>query len=210
VGAGDLTLVAEYRCIARVLAAAALVPSLVSFGVRATLAGGAFLASDVSRLHVAVVPVLAAAAFHPESPPVRERPWLVALPVGVVAVTVLGFLPQHPGSGVLIDMPRMACVFVCVAGVAYLAAPGLGWGGQSASWSVALAVLGTGVLGLRLVTFVDYLGFADRTEGLYARVTVGVVEAIATAAITAVLSVVGGRALNALSASEAEQRLSPG
>lgn len=152
--AAYLTLVFGRWHQARQFAGLSLVVVAISAGVDLAATGGAYPLSRGVGLLVVAVPVLALVAFHEQAPPVRPRPWLVALPVGTVLVTVVLLVTQYPG-GILVDWPGLACAAVFAAALAYQVAPTLGWG--SPSWPAALALLAAATLVLRVVTLLDYL-----------------------------------------------------
>lgn len=174
-----LTLLAGHRRGAAWLGAAALVP-VVATAVADVAAGGVSVASAAGRLLTAALPVLALAAFHRDAPPVRARPWLVALPVGVVLVAAAAFATQIPGP-VALDWPGLLCVAVVVAGVGYLAT------GRTGPWTGALPILAVAVLAERVLTLVDYARFtaADARPGLL--IALGLVETAALVLVTTAL-----------------------
>lgn len=192
-----LTLLGGHRRTARALAVSALLPQLVSFGVALHATDVVSLASHASWLLLAAVPVLATAAFHRDAPAIRARPWLLALPVGVGIVTVTLILAQSLAV-FWFDLPGLAGVSTAAAGLAYLAAPNIGWGGRSASWSIALSVVAAEVLGLQAVTLEDYLRLAHPSDQLHTLLITAAAQTATTLAITAALVIAASRALNAL------------
>lgn len=70
-----------------------------------------------------VLLVLAMAAFHHGTPPVRRRPWLLALPIGILLVPVPLFAIQanNPTSRML-DWAGLSCIVLTAAIMVYLAA----------------------------------------------------------------------------------------
>jgi hypothetical protein len=108
-----------------------LVPAVISVGMEVAITGTDYLASRVVELVVAAMPVLALAAFHREAAPVRPRPWLIALPVGAVVVTLVLLATQFPGGAVFVDWPGLACVAVLVAALVRRRGP---------SWTAAIAL----------------------------------------------------------------------
>lgn len=185
-----------HRRLAWALSLTALVPSLVWAAQAAGLGGGVQLFANLCWLLTMVVPVLALAAFHPDAPPVRARPWLVALPVGVVSMVLLTLIQsQSPRSWAWIDQPGLASMLICAAGLACL----LGARGVSGpSWTVALAVIAGGVLGLRVVTLASHVSLGAGSGMLQALITAGVVQAGLTLAVATALVVRARRQLRAL------------
>lgn len=143
-----LALIAGHRRVACWVGTVALVPLVVSTASDA-VAGGLSVASAIARLLSAVLPLLALAAFHREAPPVRARPWLVALPVGVVLTAAVAYATQSPDV-VVLDGPGMLCVALTIAGLGYLTS------GRTGPWTGALPVLAVGVLAERAASLVDY------------------------------------------------------
>jgi hypothetical protein len=174
-----LVLLADSRHLAAWLGAAALVPTLLdtatdvwSGGVSVTTAGYRFL--------VAALPLLALAAFHRDAPAVRARPWLIALPVGVVAVMAAALVTQTPGA-VALDWPGMLCIAAVVASLALLAT------GRRGPWTGALPVLAVALLGERVLTLVDYSRFSAPDSQTNLLITTGLVQATALVLVTAPL-----------------------
>jgi hypothetical protein len=196
--AAYISLLAGWWRAARSLAILALTPAVIFFGADLAAANGAYLLSRIVKLLVDVVLVLALVAFHRQAVPVKPRPWLVALPVGVILLTVVLLLAQFSGNLVLLDWSSLICVAVIASATAYLAAPGIGWRGRTASWSTALALLALVALGLRVATMLDYLQFAAATADLAAMITLAVVEALAILAIALLLTVIARRELHQL------------
>ncbi|WP_216209182.1 hypothetical protein [Amycolatopsis aidingensis] len=194
-----LALVAGRRRAARILAGLALVPGLVSTGSVVTDAGSVYLASALGVLSLDVLPVLALAAFHRNAPPVKPRPWLVALPAGAVLVVAAYLLAQS--FGLLVDQPAILCAAVFFAATGYLAVSALASRPRTASWPATLALLAVAVLGVRVLTLLDYLRFSVNVEWPDALVIACVVEAAAVSAVTVPLGVVAVRVLRDLPAS---------
>jgi hypothetical protein len=67
-----------------------------------------------------LAPVLALATFHRDSPPVRRRPWLLALPVCYLLVAVPLLAAELTGhSSWVPDTPGLYCVLVALACLAH-------------------------------------------------------------------------------------------
>ncbi|OJF15157.1 hypothetical protein [Couchioplanes caeruleus] len=156
-----LSLLFGHRRAARVLAVVALLPMLFSGAVGP--AGYEFTSGQAYALFFGALPVLALAAFHQDAPPIRYRPWLIAVPVGV-ALALAVQLPVHLnshrlGAGrdlwllALVDWPGLWCTALAGATVMQLVATR-----RSAipSRPLALALLVAAAFGLRLATTLDY------------------------------------------------------
>ncbi|OLF09981.1 hypothetical protein [Actinophytocola xanthii] len=141
----------------------------VGSGYRLVADVGAGLGVVAYELLLAALPVLALAAFHRDAPPVRARPWLLALPVGVVLLSAVLLATQWPGPGVVLDWPGTLCVAVVAAIVVNLVR------GRPAPWSGTLLVLALAVFGERVVTLLDHLS-RDGEPGALA--VVGAVQAV--------------------------------
>lgn len=176
-----LALLAGRRRVAAWLGAAALVPTLRVAAAEVAI-GGVSVASIACRVLMAALPVLALAAFHRDAPPVRARPWLIALPVGVVLVAGVAFVAQTPGP-VAVDWPGMLCAATVVAGASYLMT------GRKGPWAGALSVLAVAVLGERVLTLVDYARFAAPAARPNLLITMGLLEAAALVLVTTPLMI---------------------
>jgi hypothetical protein len=175
---------------ARMLAGLSLLFSVITAAEALITGGGAYLGSRVAELLVTALSVMAAsAAFHRDAEPVRSRPWLMALPVGAVLVTVVLLLTQHPGDGVLVDGPGLACVALIATVLFQQIASVAGRGRSAGGWPVALVLLTLAALGLRLVTLLDYLTFTARTSRPDALITAAIVEVAALALVACPLVV---------------------
>jgi hypothetical protein len=170
---------------AQLLAVLAVLPDgAAAISATVGLAAGAapLLLPIWAHLLVDTLLVLALVAFRHDAPPVRRRPWLVALVLGIAVLLGL-FLPLRPTSPwVLVDWPGLYCVAVVGAAVAHLAAPALGWSFRTPSWSLALVLLAVAVFGLRVVSL---LGYTLVTAGgqRSALLAVGAGEALAVLAV---------------------------
>ncbi|MFJ8916545.1 hypothetical protein [Amycolatopsis sp. NPDC102389] len=195
--AAYLSLVTGRWRAARLLAALALAQAVVFFGVDLVTVEGAYGLSRTTGLLLDAVPVLALAAFHRQAPPVKARPWLIALPAGVALLTV-SLLLTYVTVPALVDWPGVVCVAVFAAAVTYLSVPRLGWRKATVSWSTALALLALAALGQRVVTLLDYLRFAARTAELDIMIAIAVGQATAVLAIAAPLTVLAVKAARTL------------
>lgn len=169
--AAYVALVIGHRRAARQFAGLSLLPTVITTAVDLAATGGAYLASHTVELLMTAVPVLALSAFHRDAPPVRSRPWLVALPVGVALVTGVLLLTQAPGRWVLVDFPGLACAATIAATLGYWVTSA-----RAASWLITLALLAVGALGLRVVTLLDYLQFTTSASGRNPLITAAIVE----------------------------------
>jgi hypothetical protein len=181
---------------ARSLAAIATVPS-AAFTISSTvdfIDGARFPFTSWVSLLLDLGTLLALAAFHRDAPPVRRRPWLIALPVGIAFV--LGtMLPEQIAVWPVADWLGLFCVAVAVAAALHLAAPTFGRLRPS-SWSLGLTLAAVAVLALRVSTLVEY-GLAP---GLPFRTTVLVVGAAEALLVLVVCLPVARLATNGLRA----------
>lgn len=124
--------------------------------------------------------LLAMAAFHRAAPPVPRRPWLLALPAGVLLVPLPLFGIQATNQTArLLDWPGLSCILITIVIATYLAGRGFRRPSRSLPWPLALTLLAGTSLGLRIVTLPNYNG-----QTQYANLTT-----IAAAQIIAVLAV---------------------
>lgn len=188
---------------ARLLAPLALAPLVVWTVADLLDHGGAFAVSRSYWLLLAALPALALAAFHREAPPVEPRPWLVALPVGS-AVGFLALLAVQPfGDGAVLDWPGLCALALVVAAAVHVLAPAARQQDRPVRWSLALALLAAGVLGLRVLTLLDYAQRAAPVPYRSAVLALGVVETAAVLAAGATLAVLAARRLRQESAAQA-------
>lgn len=197
-----LSLVYGHHRAARNLAVAAFVPGLITslVGLADTVPG--FTLSQVYWLLFDAVPVLALAAFGPQAPPVRARPWLIALPAGVAA-TIAALLAAQPVPGrellvqALADWPGLWCAALTAAAIVHLIATRPPQR-RTPTWPLALALLVPAVLGLRLTTLLDYLGFAAPTADNAPLATIGLIQCAVLLGIGALLAGVAAHRLRHL------------
>ncbi len=140
-------------------------------------------------LHVLISAAIlgALAGFHRQAPPVRRRPWLLALAVGSVVSSVLGVLVLLQPIGVpMPDWPGLLCVSWLVAALVHWAG---GWRPRRApSVSLALTLLCAPVLLLRVVSLVEYIYIlVSQVEYIlvfqWGSVMVGILQAVAVLAV---------------------------
>jgi hypothetical protein len=193
---------------AQVFASLALGTAVVTTAV--DLVGGEqpYVTTAVAGLLVNGCVVLAIGAYRADAPPVRRRPWLLAVPVGAVllgAVISLG-RPVDGRPAVVLDWAGLCSVAVVLAGLGYLAGTAVGLARVTARWALALALLAGLAFALRSVTFVDYLLFDNGGQffevgGLALRPhAIGLVQGAGALAVAAPLAAVAGRALRRLPA----------
>jgi hypothetical protein len=135
--------------------------------------------------------LLGTVAFQPGAAPVRIRPWLWALPVGVV--TVAGFWLGIVATA-LLDWAGLHAVLVVAAALAYLGGAALRIVRPAPAWSLALLVLAAAALAARLITLLDY-AMLDPASGRAAWLVIGAAQAAALLAVGAPLAVLAARAL---------------
>ncbi len=196
-----LSLVYGHHRAARNLAVVAFIPDLITSVVGLADAVPGFTLSQVYWLLFDAVPVLALAAFGPQSPPVRARPWLIALPAGVAA-TFAALLAAQPVPGrellvqALADWPGLWSAGLTAAAIVHLIATRPQR--RTPTWPLTLALLVPAVLGLRLTTLLDYLGFAAPTTDNALLPTIGVIQCAVLVGIGALLAGVAARRLRRL------------
>jgi hypothetical protein len=148
----------RYRT-ARVLAALAILPSLVAV-LQAQFTGimPAPFGPWSFWILLDLVPVLAMTAFHRDAPPAARGPWLLALPAGYVVVYGPLMVLQATGNSAwLPDFPGLCCMLVSLACLAH--AP-RAWSRHAAGtglWSLTLALLAAVAGAYRIATLTGYL-----------------------------------------------------
>jgi hypothetical protein len=189
-----LALLFGQRLVCRILAILALSVVVLANLLRFD-ASAPFVLSDMAFFAFAALPVLALVAFHRDAPPVRAWPWLVALPVAV-AVEAAPLLTQPADLRIfpLLDWPAAGCAMLVTAALVHLALPR-----RAASWSLALALLGAAVFGLRVMTMMEYARAALEAQRTTLAV-LGMVEAAAVAVVTVPLVILAVHDLRRLSA----------
>ncbi|AIG74576.1 Hypothetical protein AJAP_08355 [Amycolatopsis japonica] len=195
--AAYLCLVTGRRRAARWLAVTALAQASVFFGVDLVAVEGAYGLSGTVGLLLEALPVVALVAFHRQAPPVKARPWLVALLAGVGLLTV-AMSVTYVSVPALVDWPGVDCAAVFVAAVVYLSVPRLGWRSAAVSWSTTLASLALVALVQRVVTLLDYLRLAARTAELDIMIAIAAGQTVAVLAISVPLAMLAVKAVRAL------------
>jgi hypothetical protein len=117
-------------------------------------------------------------AFHRAVPAPRRWPWLVALAAGAVALFIAETLMFRMDRLPPLDWAAMASIVLVVAAAIHLAVPR--W--RSPGRTVALAVMAALLLGMRLVTLLDYALFAPANQRS-PLLALGFVEAVAVLAV---------------------------
>jgi hypothetical protein len=184
-----LALVVGQRRIARLLAVVAIVVSNAAVvlnpiqPVNASVV--AFAAFDALTL-------VALLGFHRDAPPLRERPWLIALPVGLALDGGAALLAIRAGVDAFpwLDAPAMYCAAAVVAGGVLSARRGR----AAPAWILALAVLASAAVGLRVLTLVDYAEFAPPAQRS-TLVVLGVVECLAASGVAVAAAAAAIRSL---------------
>jgi hypothetical protein len=145
--------------VARLLAAVAVLPeATAAIAATVNLTGGArvFVLTSWCNLLLGVLLVGALAAFGPQAPPPRRRPWLAALAAGLAATVGVSLLAEPASRWLLLDWPGVCCIALVGAALVHLTAPARGRARRTPSSTLALAVLALAVLGLRVSSLLDY------------------------------------------------------
>jgi hypothetical protein len=160
-----VALVTGHRSAARLLASISVGATLVSAAAGVVL-GDPLLAGRWVALLIDVLLVAAIWAHHDDAPPVRRRPWLIALPVAVaVAAAVVVGSAGVPVTWWLLDWPALCSIAVTVGVAVHLAALAVGRRPAPAvRWSLALALLAATVLVQRLVTLTEFVAHAGADQ----------------------------------------------
>lgn len=182
-----VALLLGYRRAAQALAVFALLAELartVASTVDFVSGARPYLVTIWAALFVNVLIVLAMGAFHRDAPPVRRRPWLVALPVAILLVLGANYLSLHVGAWSLaVDWSAAYSLVFLVFAAGYLALPALPAlpglrGVRAAHRTLALAVLAVTVFAARSVSLLDYAAFGPAPQRL-GLLAAGVLEAVA-------------------------------
>ncbi|MEU4565580.1 hypothetical protein [Micromonospora sp. NPDC023956] len=159
-----LALVLGHRRVAQAVALLAVVPPLVTTVVTQTSGAVPLSVSPWAGLLLDVALLLGMAAFPHDGTPVPRRPWLLALPIGILAVPIPLFALQATRPALrLLDWPGLWCVLVTVALLVHLALRTADRSARLLPWSLAFTLLTATTLVLRLVTLPDYGAQAQRT-----------------------------------------------
>jgi hypothetical protein len=157
--------------------------------------GGPVEVAAAAAVNVVVLALLllGLAAFHRDTPPPRRRPWLTALGVGLVLSPTLPVLAFRAPPHALIDPDAVSCLLVVVAATVYLIRRAVRPGGDPA-WPLALAVLATAALTLRLTSLWAFT-HVDPALNRLGATPVGLAQAGAALAAATALGIVGARDL---------------
>jgi hypothetical protein len=109
-------------------------------------------------------------------------------------VTMLVTQPDYLEALPLMDWPATMCVALVTAALVHLARPR-----RAPAWTLALALVGVAVFGLRVMTMMVYANAApDMQRGTL--IILGPIEAAAVAAVTLPLAILAVRSLRSLPA----------
>jgi hypothetical protein len=150
-----LALVFGQRRAAQWLAPLALLPLVISTITASLHPAEPLLVTRWAGLLLDALLLAALAGYHRDAPPVHRRPWLLALPAGILLMLGVLFLSNYQPIP-LLDWATICCGAVVVAGLVQLAAPLFGRS-RTPAWTHALALLALAALVLRLISLADYL-----------------------------------------------------
>ena len=138
----------------------------------------------------AAVSVLALIGFHRDAPPVRARPWLVALPAGLlIGPSATAWLAPNRLDGTVQDDISLLSLLVLAAGLWCLVRLALGRP-SGAAWTLALTVVTAATLVLRLIRLAGYVQeYQEYQDYQGFRYAYGVRPAAVEAALLAVLGI---------------------
>ncbi|MTK01877.1 hypothetical protein [Micromonospora sp. CP22] len=187
-----VALVLGYRRVAQAVALLAIAPPAITTAVAQAVGDVPLTVSPWALLLVDVVLLLAMAAFQHGVPPVPRRPWLLALPIGVVLVALPLFILQAVEPALrLLDWPGLAGAAVTVAMAVHLAVRATRRSTRTLPWSLAFTLLAATAFALRAATLPDYHDQAQRA----ALTTIASVQIVAILAVGVPLAVSAVRAL---------------
>jgi hypothetical protein len=116
-------------------------------------------ALDLLTAVVIALPVLGAAAFHRDAPPLRARPWWIALAAGLPVAWVLAYLTRFYSVMICLDLEAAWFVLATAGLLVWLARRGSGRP-FGLGWVLALTVLASVAPLLRLLALAGYLGLS--------------------------------------------------
>jgi hypothetical protein len=154
-----LSVVFGHRRLGAILAVAAFLPMVVSAVTNLRADGGANAGSNIVWLLFSALPVVALAAFHRDAPAVRPWPWVLAVPIGVVVMTVV-VAATTPRSGqetlffVLAGGSGLWCAGIILAGIV-AAVAAVRHPSRTPAWPLALTGLAVAVLLLHAAVLAD-------------------------------------------------------
>lgn len=180
--AAYLTLVFGQWRAAQLFTVLAFVP-FVGFAARDTFAAADPTSAVIARwfdVLVSALLLLTLAAFHRDTPPVRRRPWLIALAVGIALTPIVEFVlwTVPMDSQWLLDWAGLGCVLVVAAALVYLAGQIAGHS-PAPSWALALALLSMAAFVLRAVWLWNYYTLSAAAITGFVPMTLGIVQTVA-------------------------------
>jgi hypothetical protein len=194
-----LALVTGHWRVARILAALAT-GAFAVFAVAGLAADGPVPVSLFCAVAIDVLLLAALWAFHDTAPPIRTRPWSIALPAAVGVVGTVALSTGRIGAATwMLDWPALCCLAVTVGLAVQLVASWRDRAAPTLAWSLAVTLLAATVLAQRAATlgnFVSHTPPDQRTVVIVA----GVLEALAVAALGLPVAMRVGPALRRLTA----------
>ncbi|TDB96726.1 hypothetical protein E1091_09035, partial [Micromonospora fluostatini] len=181
-----LALVLGHRRVAQAVALLAVVPPAVTTVVQQFAGDVPPSVTPWAMRLVDVLLLLAMSAFHHGAPPVPRRPWLLALPVGILLAVPLFTLQATTPALSVLDWPGLSCATVTAAMLVHLAVRGRGHPARTLPWSLALLLLAVTAFVVRTATLPDHLGQVHRST-LTAIASVEVLVVLAVGVPLAVL-----------------------
>jgi hypothetical protein len=163
-----------------------------SFFIRSGFNG--FLLTQVALAIVAVAPLVALLAFHAQSPPVADRPWLLGLAGAAVLAAVPAYVSLLP-AGFVLDRPGVLAVGVAVGATVHLLRSRQLR--TDLAWTLGLAIMAGVVLALRAISLLDVVVISGATD-IEALLAVGMTQAVVVAGLGAVLWARAARGLRDL------------
>ncbi len=148
-----LALVLGHRRVAQAVAVIAIAPQAVTVAVEQAAGPAPLTVAAWAMLVVELLLLVAMSAVHRDGVPVARRRWLLALPVGILAVPVPLFVAQASMPALrLLDWPGLCCVLVVVAMVVHLGVRAFRPPSRTLPWSLALVILAATALVQRTAT----------------------------------------------------------
>ncbi|MEG3635713.1 hypothetical protein [Micromonospora palythoicola] len=190
-----LALVLGHRRVAQAVALIAIVPQAVTVAVEQASGPAPLTVAAWLMLLIELLLLVAMSAVHRDSAPAARRRWLLALPVGILAVPVPLFVAQASMPALrLLDWPGLCCVLVVVAIAVHLGVRAFRPPSRTLPWSLALVILAATALVQRTATLPDLVGQTQRT----ALLTIAAAQVVAVLAVGVPLAVLAFRVLRQL------------
>lgn len=190
-----IALVLGHRRVAQAVALLAVVPPTITTMVEHVTSVVPMSVSPWANRLIDVILILAMAAFHHGAPPVPRRPWLLAVPLGILLVPVPLFTIQAIVAPLrFLDWPGLSCAVVTATILVHLAVRARDLPDRTLPWSLALTLLAATTLVLRIATLPSYSDQAERAT----LATIAAVQAIAVLAVGVPLAVLAIRTLRRL------------